>query len=61
MKNKKIKYWVISSSGFDTFGEALNQIRNWDVDGTLDAGALVFEITETTKVYKPSMELKEIK
>ena len=58
---KEIKMYVISSTLCNSLNEALDQIRAWDCIKSLNKNTRVFEITTKTKVFEPSLELKEIK
>ena len=53
------KWYVISSTFCNSPKDALELIREWDDDGTLDSECRVFEITEKTKVFKPEIKLKQ--
>lgn len=56
----KRKFYVISASDYETKEQALADLDDWNYLGDLKEGTKVYEITETTKVLEPKLELKEI-
>ena len=58
---KTTKYYIASASEYLDLEGITLQIKDWQEAGTLDPNTKVYEITSKTKVYKPALELEEVK